>query len=447
MPLQHLLRADAAERLVSLLDRLRTGLSASGIYFGDRMFALATGFVISVLFARSYGLQEVGLYLYVVTTVQIASATLRGSCEPIMVRDLVRAHDDSEVVLGTYFWVMTVLSMFWTGAIGAIILLAHFDDARLRMLTMVFLSQYAFFGFASLDYLFKSKTQAFRSAGSRMAITAVVSVLRAGAILHHMPLSWVAAASALEGPLTAIVLSVTYGMGGGRFARWRFDRRLFREALRQTAVASVSVGMVVLFLRIGVLLVEHFDGFAEVGRLSLAMQVAGVADILPAVAATAFYPRLVALHDASLTRFSQLLSHIFRLAAGASYVVALGTAIVVAPLAVWLFGPKFSEIQFVLIALSLSTPSNWSGMVRGYFIDITGKQGLHVFNAAVGVVVLAGAGVVLVPRYGAVGAASAMAVAHFVSSVLTSFLFRTTRRVGWSQLCGLVLLARPAVPG
>jgi O-antigen/teichoic acid export membrane protein len=432
--------AGAFARLMAALMQLRGGLSASGLYFGDRMFTLAAGFLANVLFARSYGLVEIGQYLYVLTTVQIASVTLQGACEPIIIRDLVRHGGEREALLGTYFAAMSALSLVWTAAIAGVILLAHAGDARVTAMTLVLSSQYFFLGFSCLDYLFKSRRDARRAAGSHMLVTALLLAGRITVVLSHWPLLWLAATSALEGPLTALVFSASYVGGGGRFGRWRFDRRLFIGVLRQALTASASMVMVVVFFRIGIWMVEHFDGYAEVGRLSLAVQVASVVDIVPAVAATAFFPQLVALHDASFGRFFRMLAHLFRIAAAGSYLSAAGIAVVAAPLAVLVFGHKFAEIRMILVALSLNTPSNWSGMVRAHYINIIGRQGLHVVNASVGIAVLVAAGVLLIPTYGATGAALAMAVAHFVSSVLTSFLFPTTRPVGWLQLRGLALL-------
>jgi O-antigen/teichoic acid export membrane protein len=430
-------------RLADPLRRLRGGLSASGLYFGDRMFALAAGFIANVLFARNYGLEDVGQYLYVLTTVQIASATLQGSCEPIIIRDLVRHGQERDSLLGTCFAMLSALSIAWTGVIAAIILLAQAGDQRVVTMTLILASQYIFLGFGCVDYLFKSRTDAWWSAGARVVVNTLLLAGRVFVILNHLPLVWVAAASAMEGLLTALIFSIAYLRAGGSFARWRFDRRRFVDLLRQALTASVSMVMVVMFFRIGILLVEHFDGFSEVGRLALAIQVASVADILPAVAATAFYPKLVALHDASFGRFTRLLAQIFRLAAGGSYISAIGVAVVVAPVAVLVFGHKFAEIQAILVALSLNMPSNWSGMVRAHFINIIGRQTLHVVNAMVGIVVLVATGLLLIPAYGATGAALAMAVAHFVSSVATSFLFRTTWPIGWLQLRGFLLLLGP----
>jgi O-antigen/teichoic acid export membrane protein len=434
---------EPVRRLREFLGGLRGGFSASGLYLGDRMFALGLGFVSNVLFARIYGLQDVGQYLYVLTTVQIASATLQGACEPIIVRDLVRHDQAQEPLLGTYFCVLSVLSVAWTAVIAAIIILAHAGERTIVTMAIILMSQYIFLGFGSLDYLFKARTDARRSAGAHVAVTTLLFAGRAYVILHHLPLVWVAAASALEGPLSALAVTLVYLQGGGRFGRWRIDGRRFAHVLRQALMASVSMVMVVVFFRIGVLLVEHFDGFAEVGRLSLGIQVASVVDILPAVAGTAFYPKLVAFHDASRARFLQGLAQIFRLAAAGSYLCGLGLAVIVAPLAVLVFGHKFAEIQPVLVALACSTPSNWSGMVRAHFINIIGRQSLHVVNAMLGIAVLLVAGLLLIPRYGATGAAAAMAIAHVVSSVLTSFLFPATRPIGWMQLCGLALLIKP----
>ena len=77
--------------------------------------------------------------------------------------------------------------------------------------------------------------------------------------------------------------------------------------------------------------------------------------------------------------------------------------------------------------------ANFSGAVRGQVIFIVNRPNLHVVNALVGLAVLVPADFILIPLYGALGGAVAVAVASFASSMLTSFLFAETSSVGRLQ--------------
>ena len=89
--------------------------------------------------------------------------------------------------------------------------------------------------------------------------------------------------------------------------------------------------------------------------------------------------------------------------------------------------------------LSASTLVNFSGAVRGQVIFIANRPNLNVVIALVGLAVMVPANLLLIPRYGALGGAAAVAIASFAASMLTSFLFAETGWVGRLQFRRLFL--------
>src|SRR5262249_36757292 len=102
-------------------------------------------------------------------------------------------------------------------------------------------------------------------------------------------------------------------------------------------------------------------------------------------------------------------------------------------------GRGFAESGPVLLLLSASTLINFSGSLRDQVIFIANRPNLDVLNALIGLAVVVGADLLLIPRWGALGGAAAMVVGSFAASMLTSIMFAETSFVGRLQFRRLFL--------
>lgn len=180
----------------------------------------------------------------------------------------------------------------------------------------------------------------------------------------------------------------------------------------------------------------------EVGQYAVAFQIVQLTNMLPLVISSAIYPRLVILHAEDPARYRHVLRGLLVWITGAGYALVLGAYLLGPPVLHAVFGMKFDRAADILVVLCISTVFNFSGAVRALFININGITKYHLFNATLGLAVLAPADLIFIPGSGGLGAAGAAAVATFVSGILSSLLLSRTRGFGFDQLRALLLYRR-----
>lgn len=203
----------------------------------------------------------------------------------------------------------------------------------------------------------------------------------------------------------------------------RQGRTLLRLALLLGAVQVVNL----IGYRIELFVLEWNDGVAAVGIYSIAMQAAEAMWLIPAALATAITGP--AVHDdeqdaSRLVRRSALKG--LASTAGVAVVVGLAAPFLI-PL---LFGSDFDGAARPLALLLPGVVAYAPVTVLVVYLSLRhGRPNLSLAVAVVAMVVTAGAALVLIPPYGAEGAAGASALGYGAGSALAWVLFaRLARR-------------------
>ena len=200
-------------------------------------------------------------------------------------------------------------------------------------------------------------------------------------------------------------------------------RTLLRLALLLGAVQVVNL----IAYRIELFILEWYDGVAAVGIYSIAMQAAEAMWLIPAAIATAITGPVVHddEHDAStLVRRSALKGLVYT--AGVALVVGLAAPFLIP----FLFGSDFDSAARPLAILLPGIVAYAPVTVLVVYLSLRhGRPNLSLGVAVVAMVVTAALALVLIPRWGAEGAAAASALGYAAGSALAWVLFaRLARR-------------------
>ncbi len=99
----------------------------------------------------------------------------------------------------------------------------------------------------------------------------------------------------------------------------------------------------------------------------------------------------------------------------------------------------------VAIAMAVANVFTFSGAVRSQVIYIEHKPLYHVYNTVLGFIVLIPLNFLLIPRYGALGAAEAVACSCFVSAIASSWIIPDLRDTALDQALAFLGIRRRAV--
>jgi O-antigen/teichoic acid export membrane protein len=267
----------------------------------------------------------------------------------------------------------------------------------------------------------------------RMGLPTLLNVLAEGAHVAILPAA--IAAFGLAGAITAVgVAPLPFCLALAFFSArllkpdLAFDpgalRALFRSAL--PLLGGLLLNFVLV--RSDVLLLERLRGTLEVGIYSAPARLVETANFVPALLMTSVYPLLSASHPADPARITKLFTISLRfLAALLVPVIALEIAFA-RPLVFLLFGESFAGSAPVLPWLAASEILIFVDIVFTARLLATNHDRRNVQLIAAAAAFNVAANLVLIPAYGATGAAAATILAYAVR-LGCAFFFADTRSV------------------
>lgn len=412
----------------------------TGFYFFERIYLLVLGVVLYTFLARAYGPETMGVFSYAQTLVSFAAPFLAAGAEAIVIRELVRKKDRRPVVMGAAFVLITTSTVVvMILPLGYALLSSASSPLAFTIAVLLSLS-FLPNGLLVIEHFFKANMRAASVVLPRTIVLTVSIGIKIALAWSGYPIVYIAAATAIEAAVLSVALVTVYVRQGYSPLQWRFNRAEAWFMFRQAFPAMVSAVAVLLFFRVNHVLLAQLSNYAELGKYSAAFQMFQLTGMLPLVLFSTIYPRLVALHGSDNAYFYRIINWLYFGFALASYSICV-LAYLFSDFAIHLLlGPKFAGAGGVLSILIFSSVFTFLGSVRAQEINIYNLPGYHLINALVGLAVLVPISLVLIPRYGAVGAAWGVTTGCFVSGVLTSFIFPRTRAAGVAQLRALILL-------
>jgi len=408
-------------------------LRVMSIYALDRFTYLIVNFIAFPIVARAYGPETLGRYSLAQTIVTMVTPFLAAGAEAIVIRDLARRSHDRGPVAGS---AALMIGLFTIPAVSAPIIYAWIAypgdvlmDDLIWWLAIAFIPTPIYV----IDFLWKSELRPAYSVLPRLLIMPLALAAKALVALAGFSIITIAAISTFEAWISACLVTIVYVFKKRPNERWGLDRKVLGVLFRQTLPAMIAWLVGLVFFRITHLMLGYLSDYKEVGIYSVAYQLIQIPNILPTIVLSTCYPRLVALKEENPERYREYLDKLLSFFSLAGWALIVGILL----LGDWgvrkLFGPGFSGSGPVLLLLSASTLINFSGAVRGQVIFIANRPNLHVISALIGLAVMVPADLLLIPRWGALGGATAVTVASFTVCMLTSLMFPETNFVGRLQ--------------
>ena len=246
--------------------------------------------------------------------------------------------------------------------------------------------------------------------------------------VHGAVLAWTLAHAATA----AFALAATAGIWAPLSVPALLDvlsRTLARLALVMGAVQVVNL----ISYRVELYILDRYEGIADVGIYSIAMQAAESMWLIPAAIATSVTAPVVHQEEGDAARLIARAT-----ARGLLYTIAVAVAVgLVAPFVIpLLLGDDFSDAALPLALLLPGVVAYAPVTILVVYLSVRrGRPRISLAVSVVAMLVTAAAAFVLIPRYGASGAAVASSIGYAAGVVVawTAFV----------RLAGLGLLGRP----
>jgi O-antigen/teichoic acid export membrane protein len=206
---------------------------------------------------------------------------------------------------------------------------------------------------------------------------------------------------------------------------WGTSWSLWRPLLRMALPLGIASVMISIYFRIDAVLLVELSGAHEAGIYAVAYRFLDPLIMLPATVMATFFPVLSAVYSTDRARARRLVQRCAELVFVITLPIFVGTLALSDQIVGLLFGPDYARSAGVLAVLMAALVSIGFGTLAGLLATVLGLQWRLALYSTIGAVANVAVNLVLIPLYGAYGAA----VTTVVTEVLTmTLMFATALR-------------------
>jgi PST family polysaccharide transporter len=398
---------------------LRAVLANSGWLLLDRLFRIAISVLVGAWVARHLGPARYGELAYVLALLALFQSGCSLGLDGPIVRDISRDMPSSGLILGSGVGLRVAAGAAgWATAMLAVVTMRPGDMTALAMVSIAG-ATLVFQPAEMVDLWMQSQGRSRLIVPYRLVAYCVVALGKVGLILADAP-AWVFAGAALaDAALVAVALSFAYRAWPSP-SRWRWGwitaMRLLQESW-PLMLAAVSVG---IYMRIDQIMLRELASERQLGLYSAAIPFSQGWHLIPFTIYASILPRLSQLQAQATEMYHIRLQQTITLMTWAGIAAAGVTAACAPWLVPALLGEKYVETVAVLQWHGITNIFVFMGVAQSLAIVSENTPRLQLTKTLVGVMVSIGANYLLIPRWGAVGAAWAAALSYGSSAMLSN---------------------------
>ncbi len=409
---------------------LRRFLPNTGWMLAERVLRLLVALLVGVWVARYLGPGRYGEIQFALACVAVFMPLATLGLERILVRDLVEHPQAAPELLGSAF-LLKLAGGCAAGVLGfAAMLVLRPGDPMARALVAAAAAMVVVQAADVIESWYQSQVRSQVAVKAIAAATLLAAAFRVSLVLARAPLLAFAWAYFAETFLCGLALFVLYRADGGRPARWRWSGTRAGTLLRDGWPLMISSVMIMIYLRIDQIMLGRMSSAEELGAYSVAVRLVEAWYFLPLAIVASVYPSIVEARGIDEALFYQRLQKLYNLMALLGYAVAVPACLLSGVVVSLLYGPAYAKAAPMLAVLVPSLLFTNLGVARSTFLTSMNWNRAYLFTVSLGAVANVALNLVLIPRYGGVGAALASLIAYWLAAHGSCFLYRPLFRTG-----------------
>jgi PST family polysaccharide transporter len=409
----------------------------------ERGLKAVGGVGVGVLLARHLGPEHYGSYGAAIGLATLAKEGVMLGFDRMIRRDLAARPDDAGKIIGSSVGLSLALAIFVALGLSAIAGVMV-DDQETRRLTLIVVWMAMPQAFFSCEIWFESSGQARPLVWTRNAVWLLALTCRIALIISNAQVTAFAILALAEWACTyGAVVWLLRRLHFHQFV-FSFDRAQIKDWFKEgwPAVLMVIVGSTAD--RIMVVAVRNLaTDNAQAGYLNAALRITEIWWSISVIVAAVLLPRIVAVKKLAPERSADVM----QLYANASLLIGFGAAIAVtltAPFVIpRVFGAAYAPSALVMVILFWSGPVVFSTTARSQSWVTRGLLILDLPSVTTITVLQLSFTLLLVPRYGAIGAAIAMTSAQWLGFYGMALSVPALRRASQAQFQAFAALWSP----
>ncbi len=395
----------------------------------EKVVRLCLALISGILIARYLQPEQYGVYNYALAFISFFAAVSNLGSNQIVVKDLVQEPEHRQEIVSTAI-ALRLFSGISLSISASGISLVFIEDKTVQILVIIFSLQMIFRASEAIEFFFQSRMEFKWIACARNLAAGVATVLLVLAIIKDQSIFVLAVISSVEFLASLLFLSAIYIKQNHFFSLAHISLSRLKSILRASWPLIFSGIAITVYMRVDQLMISSMSGNAELGLYSAVVRLTEAFCLIPLAFIQSTFPKLIRLKEQNEQAFYSALQNLYNKVSLMGYASVLFVSLFSKELLGILYGDTYIEAAPLFSLLIWSVMFMTLGVARGSFMVTMNLTGLYFKTVAIASIINIILNYILIPEYGAFGAAAATVVSYWFAVHGACFFFRPLHRTG-----------------
>lgn len=410
----------------------------------QNIFTMIVGVFITSIVARYLGTERFGMFNYVLSIVSLFAGVAAIGINQTAVKELKDFPEDEGKIIGTSFTLRMIMAIILIVICDLVILAINGEDKTIIVMGIILSSIMIFNCFEVIDYYAVSQMKTKYVSIPKMLSFIILSIMKIIVIVFDLGVIAYTIAYVFETILYATLLCFSYKIMHKETknkVKWIFDKEYARKLLQKSWYYALSAIMVTIYMRIDqAMLGAMIEQKSEVGIYSAAVRIAEMWTFVPIAIITAMKPAIMEYKKTDNENYKKSMNKLYYIVSLTCIIFAIGITIFSRIIILILYGSEYLLAGTFLNVLIIAIWLGEIGNVHYVWLVCENKGKYSLFYSFTGCIVNIIANLLLIPKYGGLGASIATLISQFSANVLSFSLFKETRQLSINAIKSIFLI-------
>lgn len=392
----------------------------------DKLLKAGLGFILSIALARYLGPHYFGLFNYAFSFVAVFGVISNLGLDQVAVREIAKAPSDASDILTSAALLRLGAAILSIALIGACIHWLQANDPLTQIAVFLLSITLLFKSADVVRYWFEARVETKYVVWVEGLIITLSALVKLICLAQGISLLGFIILLVIESMLVSSAL-VYLLKKKGVFFRFSTCFKARSVTLFRDSWPLMFAGLaIMIYMRIDMIMLETIVDSQEVGIYAAATKLSEVWYFVPMILSTTLSPYLLRTHSENPKKFLLILNKLYFGFAWLAVLLALPLTVFSQTVVLFIYGSDYGASGTVLSIHLWASVAVFLGVASSQYLLAKNLPKLSLYRTLIGAIINIALNLVLIPVYGANGAAVATVASYFIS-VFSLFFFPSTR--------------------
>lgn len=394
----------------------------AGWIIGGKVVQVLINLVVGLLTARYLGPSNFGLINYAGAYIGLFMSFCTLGINSVIVKEFIDHPGQEGTIIGTTLWMRAISSFCSALAIVGIVSVVDKGDSTTILIVSLCSAGLLFNIFETFNYWFQSKLESKVTTIVTLAAYVVTSMYKVFLMVTGKSVTYFALATSIDYICIGFGMLLAYRKyrGNKLHISWEYGKSLLKKSIHFILPGL----MVAIYGQTDKVMLKQIIGPSEIGFYSTAVSVCNVWCFVLVAIIDSMYPAIMKVHKQSREKFNSRNKLLYFIVFYLSVSISLFFSLFARPIIFLLYGEAYLPAVAPLRIITWYTAFSYLGVARNAWVVCENRQKylLRVYvSAAVSNVAL---NMLLIPVFGAAGAAVASLLAQIITLLVVPFFIK-----------------------